>query len=225
MNLTAPHPWDVTPREAMEIQRRLRDQTILRTLVERVQTVAGIDCSYRDGKARCVVQVPVEFPYVPGLLSFRETPAVLEALARLAIEPDVMILDGHGYAHPRRFGLACHVGVITDLPTIGCAKSRLVGEYVEPPLEAGHWTELTDGNEVIGAVVRSRAHVKPIFVSLGHRVDCRTAIEIVLACCTRYKLPETTRYAHRAAAGERLTLEPAPASIDRTSDQTNRQSA
>jgi deoxyribonuclease V len=216
MNLTAPHPWDVTPQEAMDIQRDLRRKTIRRSTVECIETVAGIDCSYRGGRTRCAVvvldyttlalidqaiaQVPVRFPYVPGLLSFRETPAVLEALAKLAVEPDIMILDGHGYAHPRRFGLACHVGVITDVACIGCAKSRLVGVYVCPPLEAGRWTDLTDGNEVIGAVVRSRSNVKPIFVSVGHRVDLDSAVEIVLSCCTRYKLPETTRYAHRVAA-------------------------
>lgn len=207
----------------MDIQRRLREGTIRRSTVGRVQTVAGIDCSYGGGQARCAVvvldyktlapvgqaiaQVPVRFPYVPGLLSFRETPAVLEALGKLAVEPDIMILDGHGYAHPRRFGLACHIGVITDVPCIGCAKSRLVGAYVELPLEAGLWTELTDGDEVIGAVVRSRTNAKPIFVSVGHRVDLDTAVEIVLNCCTRYKLPETTRYAHRVAAGEQLTVD------------------
>lgn len=224
MNLTAPHPWDVSPQEAMEIQRRLRDQVIMETTFDRLATVAGIDCGFRNDRARAAVvvldyetlqpidqavaEIPVPFPYVPGLLSFRETPAVLEALRQLSIEPDLLILDGHGYAHPRRMGLACHVGVITDVPAIGCAKSRLVGEHDEPAPEAGSWVPLYDRSEVIGAVVRSRTNVSPIFVSIGHRVDLETAIEVVLHCCTEYRLPETTRYAHRVAGGERLNIQP-----------------
>jgi len=204
----------------MEIQRRLRDQVIAETTFEDLETVAGIDCGYKDGKARAAVvvlsyadlqpldqavaEIPVPFPYVPGLLSFRETPAVLEALGRLSVEPDLLILDGHGFAHPRRMGLACHVGVITGVPAIGCAKSRLIGEHTEPPVEAGNWVPLHDQGEVIGAVVRSRTEVSPIFVSIGHKIDLETAIQVVLHCCTRYRLPETTRYAHRVAGGNPL---------------------
>jgi deoxyribonuclease V len=224
MNLTATHPWNVTPQQAMEIQRRLRAQVITETTFDQPKTVAGIDCGYRDGKARAAVvivdyaslqpidqaiaEMPVPFPYIPGLLSFRETPAVLEALGKLTVEPDVLILDGHGYAHPRRLGLACHVGVITDVPAIGCAKSRLIGEHGELPAEAPNWVPLHHEGEVIGAVVRSRTNVSPIFVSIGHKVDLATAIEVVLHCCTRYRLPETTRYAHRVAGGERLEFHP-----------------
>lgn len=224
MNLIAPHPWDVTPQEAMEIQSRLREKVIAETTFDELGTVAGIDCGFKDDMARAAVvvldyadlrpvdqavaELPVPFPYIPGLLSFRETPAVLEALGRLTVEPDVLILDGHGYAHPRRLGLACHVGVITGVPAIGCAKSRLVGEHDEPPTEAGNWVPLYDGGEVIGAVVRSRTGVSPIFVSVGHRVDLGMAIEVVLHCCTKYRLPATTRYAHRVAAGEVLEIQP-----------------
>ncbi len=224
MNLKAPHRWDVSPQEAMEIQRRLRDQVITETTFDRLETIAGVDCGFHDDRARAAVvvldyehlrpvdqavaEIPVPFPYVPGLLSFRETPAILEALGKLRVEPDLLILDGHGYAHPRRLGLACHVGVITDVPAIGCAKSRLVGEHAEPPTKAGNWVPLYDAGEVIGAVVRSRTDVSPIFVSIGHRVDLETAVRVVLHCCTKYRLPETTRYAHRVAGGERLDVQP-----------------
>lgn len=206
----------------MEIQRRLQADVIMQTTFDEIETVAGIDCGFPGDKARAAVvvldyaslqpvdqalaEIPVPFPYVPGLLSFREAPAILEALRKLRTEPDVLILDGHGFAHPRRLGLACHVGVITDVPAIGCAKSRLVGEYEEPAPQKGDWVPLVDAGDVIGAVLRSRTNVKPIFVSIGHRVNLETAVEIVLHCCPRYKLPETTRYAHRVAGGERLTL-------------------
>ncbi len=171
---------------------------------------AVVVLSYADLRPldQAVAEIPVPFPYVPGLLSFRETPAVLEALGRLSVEPDLLILDGHGYAHPRRMGLACHVGVITGVPAIGCAKSRLIGEHTEPPVEAGNWVLLHDQGEVIGAVVRSRTKVSPIFVSIGHKIDLETAIRVVLDCCTRYRLPETTRYAHRVAGGDPLDILP-----------------
>lgn len=224
MNLEAPHPWDVVPEEAMEIQRRLQHEVIVEPTFGELETVAGVDCGFTDEKARAAVvvlgyddlqpvdqaiaEIPVQFPYIPGLLSFREVPAVLEALGQLRIEPDVLILDGHGYAHPRRLGLASHVGVITGVPSIGCAKSRLVGEHEEPPAEKGNWVPLRDAGEVIGAVVRSRTNVNPIFVSVGHRVDLETAVDVVLYCCPKYKLPETTRYAHRVAGGEQLDIQP-----------------
>jgi deoxyribonuclease V len=208
----------------MEIQRRLRDQVIMETAFDEPKTVAGIDCGFKDDKARAAVvvleyanlepvdqaiaEIPVAFPYVPGLLSFRETPAVLEALSQLSVEPDLLILDGQGYAHPRRMGLACHVGVITDVPAIGCAKSRLIGEHSEPADEVGSWVPLYDQGEVIGAVLRSRAGVAPLFVSVGHKIDLQTAVAVVLHCCAGYRLPETTRYAHRVAGGERLDIQP-----------------
>ena len=219
-----PHRWDVTPAEARQIQQELRERVIRETTFDHLETVAGVDCGFQKDQVQAAVvvldyqtlrpidqaiaRVPVAFPYVPGLLSFREAPAVLEALCQLQTQPDLLILDGHGYAHPRRFGLACHVGVITDYPTIGCAKSCLVGEYEDLPPEAGHWVPLRDAGEVIGAAVRSRTGVSPIFVSIGHRVDLETAVDIVLHCCTRYRLPETTRYAHRLASGKPVEQPP-----------------
>jgi deoxyribonuclease V len=137
---------------------------------------------------------------VPGLLAFRELPAVLAALAGLKTAPDIILCDGQGIAHPRRFGSASHLGVLLDVPTIGVGKTRLVGRYDEPPDVKGAWTPLLDGAETIGAVLRTRAGVRPVYVSTGHRVSLETAIELTLACTTRYRLPETTRQAHRLAS-------------------------
>jgi deoxyribonuclease V len=144
---------------------------------------------------------PTAFPYVPGLLSFREVPVVLDALDQVGLRPDLLLCDGQGTAHPRRFGLACHLGLLADIPTIGVAKSRLVGEHDELSMHKGAWVPLRDGEETIGAVVRSRKGVRPVYVSPGHRVSLPTAIRYVLACTTRYRLPETTRCAHRLASG------------------------
>jgi deoxyribonuclease V len=138
---------------------------------------------------------------VPGYLSFRELPAVLQALEGLTTMPDLLLCDGQGLAHPRRFGLACHLGVLTDLPSIGVAKSRLIGVHEDPPPEKGQWVALTDKGEIIGAVLRTRSKVSPLYVSLGHRISLPTAIDYVLRCTTRYRLPETTRWAHRLASG------------------------
>jgi deoxyribonuclease V len=183
-----------------------------------VRAVAGIDASHRDGSARAAVAVltfpeleliehavttrPTTFPYIPGLLSFREGPAVLDALEQLKTSPDLLIFDGQGLAHPRRFGLACHLGLLLDRPAIGCAKSRLLGRYEEPGPHQGDYTLLCDKGETIGAAVRTRAGTKPVFVSIGHRVDLPTSVATVLKCCRGYRLPETTRWAHRLA-GER----------------------
>jgi deoxyribonuclease V len=182
--------------------------------------VAGVDVSVRDGQARSAIVLlsfpelkpfeaataerPATFPYIPGLLAFREGPVVLEALERLTQRPDVLIFDAQGLAHPRRMGLATHLGVLLDLPSVGCAKSRLCGEYTEPDARKGSWTQLRDGDQVIGAVVRTRDNVEPLFVSIGHRVDLETAVALVLDCAPRYRLPETTRWAHRVAAGASL---------------------
>jgi deoxyribonuclease V len=149
---------------------------------------------------------PIFFPYVPGLLTFREGPAVLAALEKLTIWPDLLIFDGHGLAHPRRFGLAAHMGVLLDQPSIGCAKSRLIGQHIEPDDTVGHWVPLYDQGEIIGAVLRSRRGVKPLYVSIGHRIDLETAIEIVLRCTGRFRLPETTRLAHRLAGGAEIEM-------------------
>ncbi len=150
---------------------------------------------------RVAAELPLAFPYIPGLLSFREMPVLIAAFERLRHEPDLIFYDGHGYAHPRRFGIACHLGVVLNRPMVGCAKSRLVGTHAEPARRAGSWTLLTDrlesgeGEETIGAVLRTRDAVKPIYVSTGHRVSLERAIELVLAVCDGYRIPRPTREA------------------------------
>jgi deoxyribonuclease V len=147
-----------------------------------------------------LARAPTRFPYIPGLLSFRETPVILQALRKLKIRPDVLLCDAHGYAHPRRFGLACHLGLISMTPAIGVAKTLLTGEHGPLPDRRGAWTALTADGEIVGAALRSRQGVRPIYISVGHQVDLARAIEIVLACTGRYRLPETTRWAHRLAS-------------------------
>ena len=213
------HPWDVSPAAARQIQEHLRERVIRRDELGEVRRVAGIDVGFEEGGAvtraavvvlgfpdllpedRAITRQPTRFPYVPGLLSFREVPAILGALDRLHVMPDLLLCDGQGFAHPRRFGLACHLGLLTDLPSIGVAKTRLIGTHRDPGPERGAWAPLMDVHEVIGAVVRTRAGVKPLFVSIGHRVSLDTAIRLVLGCTPRYRLPETTRLAHRLASG------------------------
>lgn len=214
----APHPWDVSPSEARAIQARLARRVETADRLGPVRRVAGIDIGFEAGGrvTRAAVAVlavpglepvetalvrrPTAFPYVPGLLSFREVPAALAALAALATEPDLLLCDGQGYAHPRRFGLACHLGVVTGIPSIGVAKSRLLGSHAPLPEEKGAWVPLTDGSERIGAVLRTRAGVRPVYVSTGHRVSLPTAVELAMACVTRYRLPEPARAAHRLAS-------------------------
>ncbi len=145
---------------------------------------------------------PTTFPYVPGLLSFREVPAALDALAKLAETPDLLLCDGQGYAHPRRFGLACHLGLLSGLPAIGVAKTLLTGRHDPVPDEQGAWQPLTDRGEVIGAVLRTRPRTKPIYISVGHRISLASAIDYTLRCTRSYRLPETTRWAHRLASGK-----------------------
>lgn len=207
------HPWDVTPSEAVALQRALAEHVRFEPLPPAIGTVAGVDVSVREDRVRAALVVlaladlevvdqatwegPVAFPYVPGLLSFREMPAVLPALEQLTTEPDVFLLDAQGYAHPRRFGLACHLGVLLDKPAIGVAKSRLVGHYDEPGPEKGKRSPLVHRDETIGSVVRTRANVKPVFVSVGHRATLEDAIGLTLRLATRYKLPMPTHLAHR----------------------------
>jgi len=209
------HRWDLTPSQAVALQRELAGHVAMRPLPQGVRMIAGADvaCS-RDNRRliaglvlwdlhdnriveRVVVQDEANFAYVPGLLSFRETPALLKAFELLRYEPDVVLCDAQGLAHPRRFGLACHLGVILDLPTVGCAKSKLCGTYEEPDEHKGAWQPLSDNGEVIGAVVRTRQRVKPVFVSVGHKADLDSAVDLVLRCTTRYRLPEPTRLAHQ----------------------------
>ncbi len=158
------------------------------------------DAEARVVVEQCVAVCELRFPYIPGLLSFREAPVLLAALGKLKHTPDVLMCDGHGLAHPRRFGIACHLGVIIGLPTIGCAKSRLVGEYEEPSSRRGSRSSLTHQGQTVGTVLRTRNKVKPVFVSIGHQIDLDSAERIVLDCAARYKLPEPTRLADRLAA-------------------------
>jgi deoxyribonuclease V len=209
------HGWDVTPEEAIRIQKDLRPQVIARDGDRPdFQTVAAMDVSYDKRSpwifaAVVVVRLPTfsvvetaavrsrgSFPYVPGLLSFRESPAGLEAWTRLRQRPDCLICDGHGYAHPRRFGFACHFGLLVDLPTVGFAKSLLVGEFKPPGLKRGSVTDLVHGGEVVGAAVRTREGAEPVFVSVGHRISLATAVSTILACSSTYRIPEPVRQAH-----------------------------
>jgi len=218
------HRWDATPAEARALQDAWRDKVERRDRLGRVQRVAGADLafdppgrptwksgealagvvvfSYPDWKEleSAFVRCAVTFQYVPGLLSFREIPAILGAVARLREVPDLIFCDGHGYAHPRRMGLASHLGVLLDTPTIGCAKSLLVGEYREPPKRAGAWTPLMEGGERIGAVLRTRASVRPMYISVGHRVSLETAVALTLEACNGPRVPLPTRRADRYVA-------------------------
>jgi deoxyribonuclease V len=213
------HPWDLEPAAAMALQREWRARLILVDRLGPVRRVAGIDVGFEeDGVVtRAAVAVlsypglelletalarrPTTFPYVPGLLSFRELPAVLDALERLREAPDLLLCDGQGIAHPRRFGIASHLGLLVEVPSIGVAKSRLYGRHDAVPEARGAWTPLRAADEIIGAVLRTRTDVKPLYVSPGHRVSLETAVDYVMGCCTRYRLPETTRHAHRLASG------------------------
>lgn len=202
------------------MQRELRAHLMLTDQLGPVRRVAGVDVGFEaDGTVtRAAVAVlrypeldmletaiarrPTEFPYIPGLLSFRELPAVLEALEKLREPPDLLLCDGQGIAHPRRLGIASHLGLLVDIPSIGVAKTRLCGSHDEVVNQRGAWTPLRANGEVIGAVLRTRPGVKPLYVSPGHRIGLETAIACVMGCCTRYRLPETTRRAHRLASGQ-----------------------
>lgn len=218
LNLTHEHAWDVTPQEAIAIQKRLCDAVVREDRLGEVQTVAGVDVGFEENNTitRAAVAVlhfpeltvaetavarrPTTFPYIPGLLSFREVPAVLDALRKLSKLPDLLLCDGQGVAHPRRFGIACHLGVLVDLPSIGVAKSRLTGRHEPLAEEKGTHRPLRDRGETVGMVLRTRTNVRPLYVSIGHRVTLETAVAYVLRCTPKYRLPETTRQAHRLAS-------------------------
>jgi len=209
----------VTPARAREIQERLAGRIEKDDRLDAIRFVGGTDLGFEDeGRtARGAVAVlafpslelvdwavarrPVAFPYVPGLLSFREIPALLDAWRKLRVRPDVVLCDGQGVAHPRRIGIASHFGLVADVPTVGVAKSRLVGTHRVPALKRGSAARLMDGDEQIGIVLRTRDGVRPLYVSTGHRVSLPTAKKLVLACAPRYRLPETTRWADRIAGG------------------------
>lgn len=212
--------WDLSPAAAIALQRELAQRVVCvdASGLSEPRMVAGVDVGFEQAEqmARAAVvllslprlqpvahsleRVPVHWPYIPGLLSFRELPAVLAAWQALAVHPDVVLCDGQGIAHPRRLGIASHLGVLLDVPTIGVGKTRLVGRYTDPPQRRGAWSELRDRGEVIGAVLRTRVGVRPLFISIGHRITLPTAVDLVLRCTGRYRLPETTRAAHRLAS-------------------------
>ncbi len=222
MKLHHTHPWDLSPKEAITLQRQLQEHVLVADRFGAVRRIAGVDVGFEEGNtitraAVAVLDFPsltlleyavareqTRFPYVPGLLSFREVPAVLAAMEKLSALPDMLLCDGQGIAHPRRLGIASHLGVLLDLPTIGVAKSRLVGSHAEVGEEKGDWRPLEDKGEVIGCVLRSRSRVKPLYISPGHRVGLDSARRWVMNCLTRYRLPETTRWAHRLASGPAL---------------------
>ncbi|MCS6840645.1 MAG: deoxyribonuclease V [Roseiflexus sp.] len=220
MKTSADHPWPADLDEARAIQEQIRAQVIPHDAFGLIRAVAGVDTGYSGDSALAAVVVlafpslqvldytiarkQVSFPYVPGYLSFREAPAVLDALASLRILPDLLICDGHGLAHPRRCGIACHLGVLTGLPSIGCAKSLLVGTHGPLPDVRGAWTPLRHHDEVVGAALCTRPGARPVYVSVGHRISLETAIQFVMACVTRYRLPEPTRAADALASHGRI---------------------
>jgi deoxyribonuclease V len=216
-------PWPTTVADAKALQLRLADQVSQEPLTGEVEWIAGADVHYPEKNSAYaaavllrwpdltvadvqIVEEPAPFPYVPGLLSFREAPSVVKAVNALKRQPDLVLVDGQGMAHPRHFGAACHIGVLLDLPTIGCAKSRLWGMADEPSQEQGDWKPILDESGVIGALLRSRPRVKPLYVSVGHRVSLDDAVRWVLATCKGYRLPEPSRLAHRAAGRNRIPL-------------------
>ena len=219
LRLAHSHPCDLTIAQAKEIQLQLASKVILEDrLPDEIHYVAGVDVGFEDSgkitraavtvlkypslqlQESSLIKIDTCFPYVPGYLSFRELPAVLKAFEQLNLRPDIVLCDGQGIAHPRRLGIASHLGVLTGLPSIGVAKSRLIGEAREPGRQKGSKCLLYDGNEKIGYVLRTRTDVKPLYISPGHKVSLMTACDIVLKCTTKYRLPETTRTAHHLAS-------------------------
>lgn len=212
------HRWDLTPKQAIALQQELRGRVETENRFGAIRLVAGIDVGFLDDgtttraaiavldyatltlQEHAVAHCPTRFPYVPGLLSFREIPAVLRAYRRLRKKPDLIVCDGQGYAHPRRFGLACHLGVLLDTPSIGVAKTLFIGTHKAVGRRRGDSSDLRDQAETIGAVLRTRGGVKPVYVSIGHRVSLASALAFALHCAPRYRLPETTRWAHKLAS-------------------------
>ena len=208
-----PHGWNVTPSRALAIQRQLAGRVVTTDDVARLRLVVGLDAAFSsDGQVcvaagvlwdvedRAVVEERtacrrVYLPYIPGLLSFREAPALLSVLRKFKIRPDILMCDGQGLAHPRGFGIACHMGILTDLPVIGCAKSLLVGVHDALDSHRGARQALWFRDQRVGTVLRTRERVRPVYVSIGHRISLSSAEELVLACATRYRLPEPTRLA------------------------------
>jgi len=216
------HSWDLNYKQAVDLQNRLAGRVRFVSLRKKPKIVAGLDCAFsRDGRKIFAVAVvlklgtfeiietksavrKVTFPYIPGLLSFREAPVCIAAVNKLKTEPDLFIIDGQGIAHPRRLGLAAHLGLFFDKPTVGCAKSRLTGSFKGPAVQKGCYSLLTHKGQTIGAVVRTRKNVKPVFVSVGNKCTLEDAIDVTLACMTKYRLPEPTRLAHQLVSKLKL---------------------
>lgn len=219
MKIEPRHAWPATAEEATVIQQQLRGEIIAEDQLGPVQRVAGVDVGFEAGGTitraaiavlsfpelqlveQAIARRPTTFPYIPGFLSFREIPAVLDAFAQITTPPDLLLCDGQGIAHPRRMGIAAHLGLLVDLPSIGVGKSLLVGKHDEVPEERGAWQPLRHRGETVGAVLRTRVGTKPLYISLGHRISLLTAIDYVMRCTTKYRLPETTRHAHKLASG------------------------
>lgn len=221
MKINQRHDWPLTAEEAAKIQKELASEVVTEDRLDSVQYVAGVDVGFAESGSltRAAVAVlsfpdlqlqehaiayrPTTFPYIPGFLSFREVPAVIDALEKVTISPDLILCDGQGIAHPRRLGIACHLGLLIDVPTIGVAKSLLIGRYEQLADERGSWQPLIDKGETIGAVLRTRTGVKPVYVSSGHRISLPTAIDYVMRCTPKYRLPETTRWADKLASNRK----------------------
>lgn len=234
MQIVQRHTWDLTPTAAIALQQELRREIITTDQLGEVRYVAGVDVGFEQSgtitraavavlklddlqlQDRAIARRPTSFPYIPGLLSFREVPTVLDALAQLTTLPDLLLCDGQGIAHPRRFGIACHLGLLTNLPAIGVAKSLLVGNHVELADERGSWVPLLHQGETIGAALRTRPKTKPVYISSGHRISLETALAYVMQCTTKYRLPETTRFAHNLASGPAID-QPPPAPSEQMS--------
>jgi len=206
------HSWEVSPQEAIKIQKDLKSNISLKKSFNKIDKIAGVDVSYYQNKMIAGVIIfkfpnlkiierqsfvaSINFPYIPGLLTFREGPSILSAFKKIKNEPDIILFDGQGIAHPRRMGIATHLGLFLNRPTIGCAKSRLSGKYTSVGEQKGDYTPLKEGEEVLGVVLRTRKGVKPIFLSPGHKIDLPNSIEIVLKCIVKYRLPLPVREAH-----------------------------
>lgn len=213
------HNWKINVEQAKEIQRQLALKILRSGEVVSPKYIAGVDIASgkAGGTARAAVVVlsypglqlvelevaqgKLELPYIPGLLSFRESPLILAALSKIKISPDIIMVDGQGIAHPRRLGIASHLGLLLDTPTIGCAKSRLCGSSIMPGDEPGSYEEITDNGEIIGATLRTKTGVKPLYISTGHKINLENAVYWIMKCCRGYRLPEPTRLAHLAAGG------------------------
>lgn len=224
MRIKKLHNWNLSYSQAIALQKQLSEKVRKTGLKSKPEIIAGLDCAFSRDKKRIiacavVLSLPgfkqiemttasqkVAFPYIPGLLSFREAPVCIAAVEKLKQEPDVFIIDGQGTAHPRRLGLAAHLGLFFNKPTIGCAKSRLAGTFKEPPPEKGTYSPLKDKKETIGAVVRTREKVKPVFVSIGNKCSLEDAIKITLTCAVKYRLPEPTRLAHQLVSKLKLKM-------------------